>query len=171
MYLTEKTFYKKVKSLNSKYWNEGAIYRWKYMREVIKIMRSVGAVNTLEMGCSQIPLNSTSYLIDINKLHLVTKRGKLYDLNKTPYPFPDKTFDCAVALQVWEHLDSQFKAFNELCRISKNVILSFPYNWNHGDARHRGIDDDKIALWTGGLWPETTIQIKDRKIYFWRLVK
>lgn len=168
MYLTKKIFINRVKNLNNAYWNEGYKYRWEYMGAVIDMMKSVGAVNTLEMGTFYIPLNDNSYLLELDIKYLVTGRGKIYDLNKIPYPIPDKTFDCAVALQVWEHLENQPGAFSELCRISKNIILSFPYQWKHGDKMHRGIDDEKISKWTNGLIPYETKLIKTRKIYFWR---
>jgi hypothetical protein len=170
MYLTNKRFLKRVKDLNIPYWNEGKKYRWEYMSYVIRLMQSVGAKNTLEMGTFYIPLNSDSYLLELEEKYLVTGRGKIQDLNKIPYQLPNNHFDCAVALQVWEHLENQAKAFKELCRISKNVILSFPYRWKHGDVMHRGIDEQKISKWTYGRRPSSKNLIKDRIIYFWRNV-
>jgi len=55
-------------------------------------------------------------------------------------------------------------------RISHNVILSFPYKWNHGDHMHKGIDDEKIAEWTCGKEPDEIELIKNRIIYFWKNV-
>lgn len=170
MYLTQRKFIMRVKALNMPYWTEGLkkMYRWEYMKYCIDLMKDIGAVNTLEMGTNFIPLNSSSYLFELEKKYLVNKRGKVQDLNHTPYKIPNKHFDCATALQVWEHLDNQQSAFLELVRISKNVILSFPYMWNHGDKRHRGIDDEKIFEWTCGIEPDHIHKIKSRIIYLWR---
>jgi len=167
-YLTHKKYLQKIKSLNMPYWNEGRRYRWDYMLPVIEYMKSIGAVNTLEMGTMRLPLNNTSYQFELKKSDIVTKRGKIQDLNNPPFGFKDNHFDCAVALQVFEHLDNQAETFKELCRISKNVVLSFPFKWNHGDSRHRGIDEKKIAEWTCNKKPDNVILIKDRIIYFWR---
>jgi hypothetical protein len=149
------------------YWNEGYRYRWKYMKAVIEYLKSMNAQITLEMGCMYIPLNDQSHQIELEQKQIVTGFGCVHDLNKPRYPYINKYFDCAVALQVWEHLDNHRAAFNELCRISKNVILSLPYKWTHGDKRHNNIDDDKILSWTGRQWDNEKIVIQ-RKICVWR---
>jgi SAM-dependent methyltransferase len=169
MFLTKKSFYSRVDNLNSKYWKEGKKYRWQYMSYVIEIMESLHARNTLEAGSYFIPLNHNSFLIELEKKFMVTGRGIIHDLNVTPYPIPAKTFDCAVALQVWEHLENQQAAFREFCRISRNVILSFPYKWTWGDAMHKGIDDAKISKWTCGVKPSSVKIINHRMICLWRV--
>jgi len=73
-----------------------------------------------------------------------------------------------VALQVMEHLENHPNIFTEIKRISKNIILSFPFEWSHGDEQHRGIDDKKILSWTD-KWDEEII-IQRRKICIWRNV-
>jgi len=168
MYLTHKKYLQRIKSLNIPYWNEGKRYRWDYMAVALRMMKSCGN-NTLEMGTMGIPINDNSYLLDIDKKGLVNKRGKLHDLNKIPYKwFTDNCFDCSCGLQVFEHLENQPAIFKELCRISKNVVLSFPYKWNHGDHMHKGIDEDKIAEWTCHVEPDEIVLIKNRIIYFWK---
>lgn len=167
MYLTATKLQHEVRRLNSRYWNEGWKYRWEYMSYVIGLLKSIRAKNILEAGCNGIPLKSDSYQIELDKKNIVTGRGRVMDLNETPYSIPDKNFDAAVALQVWEHLDNQTKAFQEFCRISKHIILSFPYKWNHGDDRHRGIDEEKIAEWTCNKKPISVHKIKTRIVYFW----
>jgi len=42
-------------------------------------------------------------------------------------PFTDKTFDVAVALDVLEHTDNIYKAFDEVCRVARKfVIITLP---------------------------------------------
>jgi hypothetical protein len=168
MYLTHKSFLDAVEKSGSDYWKEGASYRWKYMEYVIEQLKKMDAKIICEAGASGIPLNSESFLFDY----------PLFDLDKFPYRFngitvkpliQDKHFDCFVALQVWEHLDKQQKAFKEVMRISKNAILSFPYKWGKGhDKRHQGIDGAKIEEWTCGIKPASTIIIQQRAIYVWQ---
>jgi SAM-dependent methyltransferase len=157
MYLTRESFKKRVIKINIPYWNEGWRYRWLYMKIVIQWMQEIRPRRILEAGSSKMPLNTVSYLFDLPQ----------HDLNKIPYPFQDKFFDIAVALQVWEHLDKQAEAFREFARISKNIILSFPYRWDFGDNKHRGIDDKKILTWSCGIKPDRSTVIMQRNICLW----
>lgn len=175
MLLTHEEYNRKITELDFPYWTEGRKYRWDYIGPVINILRSINAKNTLEMGCMRLPLNSTSTLIELDKSDLVTESGIIHDLNMIPYPFKSKQFDCAIALQVFEHLTYQQGAFLELRRISKHIILSFPYLWKSGDSMHVGINDKKIMRWTCGVHPDKKIIIqfskgrKNRAIYYWRV--
>lgn len=157
-FLNHKTFLKKVKELNSNYWNEGKYYRWEYMSYVIEEAEKLNPEKIIEAGASDMPLNDESYLFSYPE----------HDLNKVPYKFNDKHFDLFIALQTWEHLTNQQEAFKEVMRISKHAILSFPYKWKHGDAQHRGIDERKIEKWTCGVKPVKVKLIKDRIVYVWR---
>ena len=158
MFLTHESFLRRVKELNSDYWNEGKYYRWDYMLVAIKMMEDIGAADICEAGASGMPLNDDSFLMDYPK----------FDLDKTPYPLKDKSFDCFTALQTWEHLYYPVAAFDEVKRISKNCILSVPYKWKHGDAQHQGIDINKILEWTSGLSPDKSVIVKDRIVCLWR---
>lgn len=177
MYLTKEIFLERCSKLDKHYWREGSAYRWDYMSHVISMLKIMGAKNICEAGTYYMPLNDESFLIELERQHLVNRDGEIQDLNVVPFSFLDYddyingncfgAFDCFVALQVWEHLENQLEAFNHVCEISKNVILSFPYKWNHGDDRHRGIDDKKIAEWTGGKKPVYETVIHNRKICVW----
>ena len=165
-YLTHSTFLEKVEVSNSKYWREGKNYRWNYMSYVIDILKEICPDDTklIEAGTSGMPLSDKSFLYEY----------PIYDLNVVPYggiKFSDKTFDCFCALQVWEHLDNQSAAFQEVMRISKSAILSFPYKWTWGDVRHKGIDGKKIEKWTCGVVPENIKIINKRAVYYWRFDK
>ena len=158
MYLTHWEFVARVKKLNSGYWNEGAPYRWEYMSYVIDMLKIMGAEKIIEAGASNMPLKSDSFRFDY----------PAYDLNK-PFPADVKPgFDAFVALQVWEHLDNQADAFREVMRVSSGAVLSFPYKWRHGDARHKGIDKAIIKQWTCGVEPVHIQEIKNRIVYVWR---
>ena len=73
---------------------------------------------------------------------------------KKPWPINDKQYDLFIALQVWEHLgNKQSRAFREAIRISKAVILSFPYKWNcpknnANYPEHHEVDEELIGDWT-----------------------
>jgi hypothetical protein len=174
-YLTHKSFLEKVDASNSKYWQEGKNYRWQYMGYCIEQLKTICPDDSklIEAGTSGMPLSDRSYLFEFPKHNLdifpyMTCGSESGDLCGT---IPDKYFDCFVALQVWEHLDNQERAFKEVMRISKSAILSFPYMWPKGkghDARHIGIDDRKIKQWTCGVKPEKTKLINNRMVYVWK---
>lgn len=147
------------------YW-KGAEYRWDYMSVAISMLRQIGAKTIAEAGTNGVKLCPKSYEIKYPEI----------DLNRTPYHMrtddggifiSDNYFDAFVALQVWEHLDKQREAFDECCRIAKNVILSFPYKWERGDNRHIGIDHDKIMSWVGNKEPVSRVLVNNRIIYRW----
>lgn len=166
MYLARDEFLKRVEASNSKYWREGKNYRWQYMSHVIDILREMFPTGGrfCEAGASGILLYEDSCNFEYPQ----------HDLNKIPYRIlgghviPDNFFDCFVALQVWEHLDNQSAAFQEVMRISKSAILSFPYQWNYGDSRHKNITWQKISKWTCGVKPISKKIIKERIICVWK---
>jgi SAM-dependent methyltransferase len=52
------------------------------------------------------------------------------ELEKGKVPFPDKSFDCVLCLDVLEHLDNIHQIFDECCRVSRNnVIITLPNPW------------------------------------------
>jgi len=171
-YLTREIFLKKVEESGSKYWQEGKNYRWQYMSYVIDILKEICPDDSklIEAGTSGMPLSDKSYLFEFPKHNLdifpyMTCGSESGDLCGT---IPNKHFDCFVALQVWEHLDNQPAAFQEVMRIAKSAVLSFPYKWTWGDARHKGIDGKKIEKWTCGVVPESIKIINHRAVYYWR---
>lgn len=164
-YLTHSSFLKKVDESGSKYWQEGKNYRWQYMEYVISILKEICPNDSklIEAGTSGMPLSDKSFLYEYPE----------YDLNVVPFKINGQRienyqFDCFTALQVFEHLDNQSAAFQEVMRIAKSAVLSFPYKWTRGDARHKGIDGKKIEKWTCGVVPEQIKIINQRAIYTWR---
>ena len=164
-YLTHSEFLKKVEASGSKYWQEGKKYRWDYMSYVIDRLREICPDDSklIEAGTSGMPLSDKSFLYEYPEYNLdVTPFKKYGERIKT------HAYDAFCALQVWEHLDNQAAAFSEVMRISKSAILSFPYKWTWGDARHKGIDGKKIEQWTCGVVPESIKIINHRAVYVWK---
>lgn len=164
MYLTHSAFLEKVAASGSKYWQEGKNYRWAYMGYCIEQLKQICPDDSklIEAGTSGMPLSDKSFLYEYPE----------YDLNVTPFKIDGErikthAYDAFCALQVFEHLDNQALAFNEIMRISKSAILSFPYKWTWGDARHKGITAKKIEQWTCGVVPESIKIINHRAIYRW----
>ena len=54
----------------------------------------------------------------------------VHNLDVFPWPFPDNSFDCIFAHNVFEHLDNQLQAMNEMWRILKpqgRIVVAVPY--------------------------------------------
>lgn len=52
------------------------------------------------------------------------------DLEEEGLPFRNDSFDCALCLDVLEHLENLHSTFDELCRVSRRyVIVSLPNPW------------------------------------------
>jgi len=111
-----------------RFWGE----RLPFLREFARDHR------VLHMG----PGREEAYGITIDNLRSV-KPSVLADLNRTPYPFRDDTFDAVYAFSVVEHLENFFGVFGELWRILKpggRVVLLTPHFSNDGsyiDPSHR----------------------------------
>lgn len=175
MYLTHSTFLEKVEQSGSKYWREGKNYRWQYMSAVIDILKEICPDDSklIEAGTSGMPLSDVSTLYEYPEcdLNVVPYMTCIEDESETAVRIPNHCYDAFVALQVWEHLDNQSVAFQEVMRIAKSAVLSFPYKWTWGDARHKGIDGKKIEKWTCGVVPEKIKIINKRAVYYWRFEK
>lgn len=164
-FLTKEEYFKKANEF--KYWRKSRNERWKYMSVVLDELKKHNPNSILEAGTNALPLSKDSYILSLREYELVNKNGIIHNLDDFPYPFEDKQFDFFVALQVWEHIKEKQKAFQEICRISENVILSFPYKWGKSHKDHGNIDDETIRKWTNNLEPTYTKLVAKRKIYFW----
>lgn len=52
------------------------------------------------------------------------------DLERGPLPFDDRSYDTVVCLDVLEHLANPHETFDELCRVSRDVVIvSLPSPW------------------------------------------
>ena len=74
--------------------------------------------NILDLGCGREKLNENTTGVDI----LNFGWNKVHDLNKSPYPFENNSFDVVRAWSLLEHLKHPYKALEEMKRISKKEI-------------------------------------------------
>ena len=61
-----------------------------------------------------------------------------YDLNDTPYPWPDKAFDVAYCSHTLEHLQNWESALSEMSRIADYVVLVLPSPISPTNLLHPG---------------------------------
>jgi hypothetical protein len=172
-FLEKEGYDKIINERSEKYWKKN-VTRWKYMEKCIEIMKRYNPSKVLEMGTNGISLCLDSQTIGIDNKH---KEDFFHDATIAPWPFKDKEYDFFVALQVFEHFDNkrkkQITAFNEAKRISKNILLSLPYNMKSNEI-HKNIDDDVVYTWSSGIKADETyiFDINNnnvlRKLYFWK---
>jgi hypothetical protein len=159
--------------------------RWRYTKKVLDMLKPFcGNINTsLEIGTSGFQCIRESVIPPVKFDAMVN------------WPYQDKQFDMTIALQVWEHLWSpkgkkiyknkmgtpkQKEAFNELKRVSKNAILSVPYDWGEWTNTspvnvHYGITMDTILEWSSGFEPVEIVDVPNepgrvrgsRRIFRW----
>ena len=70
----------------------------------------------------------------------------IHDLNKTPYPFEDNTFDYILASHVLEHLESFHNTITELARITKPGGIIEVYAPFFLNTKYFGEPDHKIPF-------------------------
>lgn len=134
-------------SLIDPYWkNRWQLYLKSVAKLCVKLDNQFGVKKILEIGANKFPMYTEADTLDIigNPTYKV-------NLGKELIPVKDKSYDLVIATQVWEHLDgNQVAAFREVQRVSKMVILSFPYLWPgpFGKTNHSGIKKDKCSEWT-----------------------
>jgi len=165
-YLCRTSLINKMNLLNDDYWNNSWSGRWKYMYPVINEIRKLNPQTILELGAYKINLTNISDNMDLQLEYIDTKNLKnknyIQDATSLPWNISDKYYDVFVALQVFEHFENkkQSKVFNEIMRISKNAILSFPYKWNSpNDLNHHNIDDEIIRKWTNNIMPKKILLV------------
>ncbi len=138
--------------------------RWKYLSAAAEWVKELNPGSVLELGPNRLPLVKGSDTMDrINVLPGLTYH---HDASMLPWPVKKKPYDLFIALQVWEHLGAAQKAaFQEVMRISRAAIMSFPYKWPAGHGCHSEIDDDVIASWTLHVIPRKVLQVGKRILY------
>lgn len=161
-------------SRDNPYWKSWPI-RWEYMAVTMAWLQGIHPLpcSILEAGTNGISTCTDSVSIGLDSdTHTPSI---VHDITQAPWPIKDKEFDVFIALQVWEHLDGgQQRAFQEAQRISKHIILSFPYLWLNPDKNncHYNITADTIDKWTFGIQPTKKFITNDetrcnRIVYHW----
>jgi hypothetical protein len=150
---------------------KGSINRWTYYEKVIDIIKRENPKSVLELGPRTLPIVNGSDTMD--KIEHIESLTFLHDATKFPWPINNSSYDMFIALQVWEYLKGkQQEAFEEVIRISKKAIISFPYKWIFTTRiSHWNINDRKIKKWTLNIRP-VEVHIKARRaIYFFEFDK
>mgnify|MGYP000864645489 CR=1 FL=1 len=165
-YLTKTALIKRVSELNDVYWADTWLGRWKYMYQVVKELKEINPKTILELGAYKVNLCNISDNMDLNidfiDVNNLNNKTYIQDATSLPWDIPDKYYDVFVGLQVFEHFENkkQSEVFNEVMRVSKNAILSFPYMWNSpNDSMHHMINDETIKKWTNNIEPVKSIFI------------
>lgn len=172
-FLDQTLFINKIEKLNEKYWNNSYKTRWNYMSKVIDELKNIDINRSLEIGAYKINLINISDNMDLNIKNIdpdnINNINYIQDATKLPWNIKDKYYDIVIALQVFEHLnDKQSEIFKEITRISKNIILSFPYKWqDKNDIIHYNLDENIFNKWTNNIKPNKKIIIENRMIYIY----
>jgi SAM-dependent methyltransferase len=78
-------------------------------------------MKSLHIGCGQDKIEGASSL----DIRAEVQPDLVHNLDTFPWPIPDDTFDCVIALNIIEHLYNTEKVMEELFRISKNGALIY----------------------------------------------
>jgi len=84
----------------------------------------------LDLGCGR---RKSPHAVGVD-IAVDSDADSICDLNKTPYPFKDNSFDKIRAADVLEHLDDVLKVMEELYRISKpgaKINIASPHFTSH----------------------------------------
>ncbi len=80
----------------------------------------------------------------------------VWDLEKTPYPFPDSSFDKVIAIHCLEHISDTGKVMNEIWRIGKSgaqVHIRVPYYSSYlafkDPTHHRFFTEETFNYYSG----------------------
>lgn len=182
IYLDRQTYEDKIGRLEAagwndghdlRYWRLGMNPRWEYMSVVIEELKHILPWTILELGAYGINLAKISDNMDqfVSIVDPDNRGNKMYiqDAAVLPWDIEDKYYDAFVGLQVFEHLKgNQSRIFDEIVRVSKNCILSFPYRWNLPGDVHHMVDEEVIAGWTNHHIPVKVIKVGIRIIYVFR---
>jgi hypothetical protein len=137
----DKIEYAKWTSADS-YWKPT---RYEYLSRVVELGKQLNPMSVVELGAYGKVLCKSSATIDCKREANPTY---LLDASITPWPIKRK-YDLSIACQVMEHLSpNQNGAFKELCRISKDIIITVPYKWKGDSTSHNGIDEATLLKWT-----------------------
>lgn len=88
-------------------------------------------MKVLDVGCGEYKISGA---VGLDNQTFPDKPGHnvdvVHDLNKTPWPFKDETFDLVVSTHCIEHLEYVPSVMNEIHRIAKKggrIVIQVPY--------------------------------------------
>jgi len=143
--------------------------RWHYYKKVVDILEGLSFDSCLELGPYKRPMVEGADVIDKDRyLDGLTYQ---HDANRIPWPVQDGQYDLFIALQVWEHLERQREVFEEVRRIAKMALLSFPLNWHRPGDIHHGITEEKIAEWTNQVKPKRKFVVRGWNVSLKHILK
>ena len=123
--------------------------RWAYASKVIGKIRTLdGVERVLELGPGPGGRPIVNGADTMGRTLPCDKNCKfIHDARIVPWPFPDKSYDLFIALQVFEHLRGrQREAFAEVRRIAHRAILTLPFQWR---SENHNIGWKEYRKWFG----------------------
>jgi methyltransferase family protein len=140
------------------YYRPRRVYMNAAGRIAAEMIERKGLQTALELGPHLRPLIVGADAIDIVHNDRLQSEGRLivHDATQAPWPFPDKSYDLFVGLQVFEHLGTrQPDAFREVRRVARNAILSLPIDWVMADPRncHHLLTNERVLSWFAPVVP------------------
>src|SRR4030095_709635 len=111
------------------------------------------AGRVLDVGCDRAALRDVVGRDRYSGVGLGPDADVRVDLERDgKLPFPDRSWDAVVCLDVLEHLNNLHEMFDEIVRVAaKHVVISLPNNWStarkriakgHGSFIHYGLPSD-----------------------------
>jgi SAM-dependent methyltransferase len=130
--------------------------RMAYVARSFSPLLHAGQARVLDVGCDQAYLRQLLPQAVYTGIDRSPAADIEQDLEKQPIlPFPDKSFDCVLCIDVLEHLDSLHQVFAELIRVSgAHVVISWHNCWvnarrplarGRGSFSHYGLPPDPPA--------------------------
>jgi predicted SAM-dependent methyltransferase len=116
----------------------------------------------LDVGCG---MNKQPGAVGVDR-NPVSRADVLCDLNRTPYPFADNTFDRVLALHVIEHVDDvigTMEEFHRLARPGGTVRIVTPH---YTDFSYFGPDHGGFGYYSKARFREIYLHVK--LLAFWR---
>jgi hypothetical protein len=140
------------------YYRPRRVYMNAAGRIAAEMIERKGLQTALELGPHLRSLIVGADVMDIVHNDRLRSEGRLvvHDATRAPWPFPNKTYDLFVGLQVFEHLGTrQPDAFLEVRRVARNAILSLPIDWVMADPGncHHMLTHERVLSWFAPIVP------------------
>lgn len=162
-----------------KYKNPHAVQRWlieRFLRKVSRTVRGTGATSGLDAGCGEGFVSARLHAdlpdlaltcVDHDDRAIVTGKGLFPSLNfckasAEALPYPDRSFDLVLCLEVLEHQHEPLLIAREIARVSRRYcLISVPRepwfqmgNFLRGKhLRHWGNVPDHYQHWNTKTFP------------------